>query len=121
VELSVVVGNPKPQSRTLAVAQAVAARISGGSEVSRVVDLCDYAQDLFTWPNDEVAALNDSVAASDAVVFASPTYKAAYTGLLKAFLDRYPSNGLDGTVAVADRRVGASRNGGRHGAASRPR
>jgi FMN reductase len=101
VELSVVVGNPKPQSRTLAVAQAVAARISGGSEVSRVIDLCDYAQDLFTWPNDEVAALNDSVAASDAVVFASPTYKAAYTGLLKAFLDRYPSNGLDGTVAVA--------------------
>jgi FMN reductase len=33
-------------------------------------------------------------------VFASPTYKAAYTGLLKAFLDRYGPNGLAGTVAV---------------------
>jgi FMN reductase len=34
------------------------------------------------------------------VVFASPTYKASYTGLLKVFLDRFPSNGLDGVVAV---------------------
>jgi FMN reductase len=33
-------------------------------------------------------------------VFASPTYKASYTGLLKAFLDRYGSNGLAGVVAV---------------------
>jgi FMN reductase len=36
----------------------------------------------------------------DLVVFASPTYKASYTGLLKVFLDRFPSNGLDGVVAV---------------------
>jgi FMN reductase len=33
-------------------------------------------------------------------VFASPTYKAAYTGMLKAFLDRYGANGLAGSVAV---------------------
>ena len=33
-------------------------------------------------------------------MFASPTYKAAYTGLLKAFLDRYPSEGLAGVTAV---------------------
>jgi FMN reductase len=34
------------------------------------------------------------------VVVASPTYKAAYTGLLKVFLDRFPSDGLAGVVAV---------------------
>ena len=47
-----------------------------------------------------MAALNASVAESDLVVFASPTYKATYTGLLKAFLDRYPANGLAGVTAI---------------------
>lgn len=28
------------------------------------------------------------------------TYKATYTGLLKAFLDRYPANGLSGVTAI---------------------
>jgi FMN reductase len=102
VELSIVVGNPKPQSRTLAVAEAVAERVAKatGAAVSRTVDLCDHAADLFQWPHEGLAALNDAVAASDYVVFASPTYKAAYTGLLKAFLDRYPNNGLAGVTAI---------------------
>ena len=34
------------------------------------------------------------------IVAASPTYKATYTGMLKAFFDRYGSNGLAGLVAV---------------------
>lgn len=37
---------------------------------------------------------------SDFALFASPTYKATYTGLLKAFLDRYPANGLQGIAAA---------------------
>jgi FMN reductase len=102
VELSVVVGNPKPQSRTLAVAEAVAQRVAvaTGATLARTVDLCAHADDLFKWPHDGLAALNEAVAASDFVVVASPTYKAAYTGLLKAFLDRYPNNGLAGVTAV---------------------
>ena len=40
------------------------------------------------------------MAGSDLVVVASPTYKATYTGLLKAFVDRYGNDGLAGTVAV---------------------
>jgi len=102
VELSIVVGNPKPRSRTLTVAEAVAERITDatGATMARTVDLCDHAADLFAWPHEGLAALNDAVAASDYVVFASPTYKAAYTGLLKAFLDRYPNNGLAGVTAI---------------------
>jgi len=34
------------------------------------------------------------------VVVASPTYKATYTGLLKAFLDRFPHQGLGGVTAI---------------------
>jgi FMN reductase len=103
VELSIVVGNPKPRSRTLAVAEAVAQRVAEatGATIARTVDLCDHADDLFKWPHEGLAELNDAVAASDFLVVASPTYKAAYTGLLKAFLDRYASNGLAGVTAVA--------------------
>ncbi len=48
----------------------------------------------------ELTRLTAEVAAAGIAIFASPTYKAAYTGMLKAFLDRYGSNGLAGTVAV---------------------
>jgi FMN reductase len=43
---------------------------------------------------------NEEIAASDIAIFASPTYKASDTGMLKAFLDRYGSNGLAGVVAA---------------------
>jgi FMN reductase len=101
VELSVLVGNPKPRSRTLAIAEAVAERVAAatGASVARTIDLCDHADDLFKWPDDGIAALNEAVAGSEYLVVASPTYKAAYTGVLKAFLDRYPNNGLAGVTA----------------------
>ena len=43
---------------------------------------------------------SETVAASDVVIAASPTYKATYTGLLKVFFDRYGNNALAGTVGV---------------------
>ena len=65
-----------------------------------VVDLAEHAPSLFDWSAAELSRLTAEVAAADVAVFASPTYKAAYTGMLKAFLDRYGNNGLAGTVAV---------------------
>jgi FMN reductase len=102
-KIAVVTGNPKPASRTHSVALAVAgllARELPEAETSPVVDLADYAPRLFDWADEELAGLNAAVAGADIAVFASPTYKAAYTGLLKAFLDRYGSNGLAGVTAV---------------------
>jgi FMN reductase len=99
MRIAVVVGNPKAKSRTLTVAEAVAAAIDPTAE-TEVVDLAEVASELFDWGSETVTALNASVASCDVVVVASPTYKATYTGLLKAFLDRYGNNGLAGTVAV---------------------
>jgi FMN reductase len=98
MRIAVITGNPKPASRTHGVALAVASAL--GSVPEPVVDLSEYAPRLFDWADSELSALTASVAAADVAVFASPTYKAAYTGLLKAFLDRYGSNGLAGVVAV---------------------
>jgi FMN reductase len=101
--IAVVTGNPKPASRTHSVALAVAgalARELPDAATGPVIDLAGYAPRLFDWADAELTALTAQVAAADVAVFASPTYKAAYTGLLKAFLDRYGSNGLAGVTAV---------------------
>jgi FMN reductase len=103
MRIAVVTGNPKPASRTHGVALAVElARptASAGAPAHLVVDLAEHAPSLFDWSAAELSRLTAEVAAADVAVFASPTYKAAYTGMLKAFLDRYGSNGLAGTVAV---------------------
>ncbi|HWS37132.1 MAG TPA: NAD(P)H-dependent oxidoreductase [Actinoplanes sp.] len=98
MRIAIVVGNPKPRSRTLEVARAVAAVLPG--DVVETVDLADHAERLFTWGDPVLDELTAAVAAADLLVVASPTYKATYTGMLKAFLDRYPTNGLAGVVAV---------------------
>ena len=112
MRMAVVTGNPKPASRTHGVALAVAAALSAalaypdaaaGPTAPRahpVVDLSEHAPGLFDPSDAELSRLTAEVAAADIAIFASPTYKASYTGMLKAFLDRYGSNGLAGTVAV---------------------
>ena len=101
LKVSIVIGNPKPRSRTRLIAEKLVERIlAPGSYELDVLDLADHAERLFSWPCEEMAALNASVAASNLIMVASPTYKATYTGLLKAFLDRYPANGLRGVVAI---------------------
>ncbi|QIG41605.1 NAD(P)H-dependent oxidoreductase [Nocardioides anomalus] len=95
---AVVVGNPKPGSRTLAAATHVARELSG-AEPDVVVDLATLGAGLLDWQDATVGALVEQVVAADLVVFASPTYKATYTGLLKLFLDRFAADSLTG-VAV---------------------
>ena len=103
MKIAVVTGNPKPASRTHGVALAVARTLSAarpGTTTHPVVDLAEHAPRLFDAADAELSHLTAAVAAADVAIFASPTYKASYTGMLKAFLDRYGSNGLAGTLAV---------------------
>jgi FMN reductase len=51
--------------------------------------------------NDEVLRVaREQVAQADAVVIATPVYKAAYSGILKAFLDLLPQDGLRGKLVL---------------------
>lgn len=101
-QVSVVVGNPKPRSRTFVIAEALADRVVEHLDAEKkvVIDLIDHADRIFQWPDDEMNELSQAVRTSDIVVVASPTYKASYTGLLKSFLDRYPNNALAGVRAI---------------------
>lgn len=97
--ITVVVGNPKPRSRTYEAAHLVAEKLTGQT-ADRSIDLVDSGAALLDWSDAEVADLITGVKASDLVVFASPTYKGTYTGLLKLFLDRIAGGALAGVTAV---------------------
>ncbi len=97
-----VIGNPNPGGRTTTIGEAVAdavADLIGGSRAD-TIELAEIGPHLFEWGNEDVKALTEEVASSTVNVFACPTYKATYTGLLKAFLDNYSNDGLAGTIAV---------------------
>jgi FMN reductase len=96
----VVLGNPKPGSRTRRAAEMVAERLTG-TVPAAVIELAELGPALLGWGDPAVDAAKRAVAGADLVVFASPTYKATYTGLLKLFLDQFAAGELHGTTAVA--------------------
>ena len=98
MSFAVVVGNPKPASRTLDAATKVAERLAG-RPADVVIDLVDLGPGLLGWGDEAVGKAVADVQGSSAVVVASPTYKASYTGLLKLFLDQFPAGSLAGVVA----------------------
>jgi FMN reductase len=95
--VAVVVGNPKPRSRTYQAAQLVAERLAG-RPADLSIDLTDLGPALLDWADPAVAELVAAVQAADLVVVASPTYKGSYTGLLKLFLDRFGAASMTGTA-----------------------
>jgi FMN reductase len=104
VSLVVIVGNPRPASRTYTAATEAAravAKAAGAGQDLDVIDLSELAPRLL---HPEPSALVEDavglVTAADVILVASPTYKGTYTGLLKVFLDRLPSAALAGKVAL---------------------
>ncbi|MFD5179451.1 NADPH-dependent FMN reductase [Nocardia sp. NPDC058379] len=90
----VVVGNPKPMSRTRAAAELIAHRLTG-TEPTAVIDVIDLGPGLLRWGDEAVARAKAIVCAANSLIVASPTYKGAYTGLLKMFLDQFGRGELD--------------------------
>jgi FMN reductase len=97
--ISVVVGNPKPRSRTYHAAVSVAEKLTGRPP-DVIVDLVDLGSALLEPQSAEVATTVATVQSSSLVVVASPTYKASFTGLLKLFLDRIGTGALADVTAV---------------------
>ena len=104
--ITLVVGNPRIASRTRLAADALAEAIralagaAGRTPMVQAIELAPLAGELFAFPSAVVDAAVKQAQASDVLVVASPTYKASYTGLLKAYFDRFGTNALAGVVAV---------------------
>jgi FMN reductase len=96
------VGNPRPESRTHGLARALTrelARVIAGA-VTAEVDLAPLGPRVLDQADEAAATAVEVVLRADILVVASPTYKATYSGLLKAFLDRFGNRALAGTAAV---------------------
>lgn len=108
MDMVVLVGNPRPGSRTHGVA-ARAAQAVAPEATPETVDLTTLADRLLLperSPAIEEAV--ERVSSADLLLVASPTYKGTYTGLLKAFLDLVPS--LAGVTALPLMVMGSPRH-----------
>jgi FMN reductase len=92
-------GSPSTASRTLLLARHVNQRLqTDGFEVGLIDVRALPAEDLLAGHAD-APGIREAVALLDraqGVVVATPVYKAAYSGLLKTFLDLLPQFGLQG-------------------------
>ena len=107
---TIVVGNPKPRSRTSATAATVAAFVADQLKASpeiTTIELPDLGTGLLGWGDEAVGQAVAAAKEADLLVVASPTYKATFTGLLKLFLDQIGADELAG-VATVPVMVGAS-------------
>jgi FMN reductase len=101
-DLVLLIGNPRPGSRTRAVAEHIASILQ--DTPADVIELADVTGISYT--NEPAAALRPDENALDRVrdarvlIVATPSYKGTYTGLLKLFLDRLTHGALDGVVAL---------------------
>lgn len=90
-----IVGNPKRMSRTRLVAELMAEKLTGAPPEA-VIEVAEIGPALLGWGDPAVAEAKKTVLEADALIVASPTYKATYTGLLKLFLDQFGQGELGG-------------------------
>jgi FMN reductase len=101
--VAVVSASPVPASRTLALARHVGARLATDGADVRYVDVRDLPADDLLGARPSSAKTKSACALVEGaagIVLVTPVYNAAYSGVLKAFLDILPQFGLRGKVAL---------------------
>jgi len=103
MSILLVAGSPSERSRSAALLDAVSQRLAGhGPLVERlhIRDLSPQALLLGDSAHRSIAAALDQLERARAVVIATPVYKAAYSGVLKVFLDLLPQTALKDKVVL---------------------
>lgn len=102
-----IAGSPSEQSRSAALLDGVKQRLEqqAGSRqlyIDRVQirDLSPQALLLADWNHASIKRAIAQVESASALVVATPVYKAAYSGVLKVFLDLLPQTALKGKVVL---------------------
>jgi FMN reductase len=96
-------GSPSTGSRTVALVELLAGWLRVGEHEVRVVPVRALPAEALLGADTEDPAVADvvaAVAAADGVIVASPVYKAAYSGVLKTFLDLLPQSALAGKAVL---------------------
>jgi FMN reductase len=98
-----IAGSPSEKSRSAALLDGVQRRLQArGAHVERlqIRDLSPQALILADFGHPTISHALGRVANADVVIVATPVYKAAYSGVLKVFLDLLPQNGLRGKTVL---------------------
>ncbi|MBN8943160.1 MAG: NADPH-dependent FMN reductase [Rhizobiales bacterium] len=96
-------GSPSADSSTALLAEHVLARLPaavGNRLHVRIRELDPLAVLSGNAAEPRIAAAVAAIDRADGVIFATPVFKAAYSGLLKAFLDLLPQFGLAGKAIL---------------------
>lgn len=98
-----IAGSPSERSRTAAVLEAAGTRLEHrGVQVDRlkVRNLSPQALLLADFGHPSILEAQQRVANASVLVIATPVYKAAYSGILKVFLDVLPQTALKGKAVL---------------------
>jgi FMN reductase len=98
-----IAGSPSERSRSAALLDAVAQRLAlRGVQVERlhIRDLSAQALILADFGHPTISHALGRVARAAVVVIATPIFKAAYSGVLKVFLDLLPQTGMEGKTVL---------------------
>lgn len=98
-----IAGSPSSPSRSGAILEFARKNLEAAGISTTAILVRDLdAQELIwgRYDGDSVKAAAEVVAGADGVIVATPVYKAAYSGVLKTFLDLLPQNALSGKVVL---------------------
>jgi FMN reductase len=96
-------GSPSTPSRSGRLLHYAGQRLALLGHASRRLQVRDLPAEALLkadFKNEGIIAAAAEVAQAQALVIATPVYKAAYSGVLKAFLDLLPQDGLKGKLVL---------------------
>ncbi|HEY0480803.1 MAG TPA: NADPH-dependent FMN reductase [Kofleriaceae bacterium] len=103
ISVVTITGSPSQASRSAALAQHVAHRLRARGFELASINVRDLPADALVTGRTDDPAIAEAIRVverADAVVAATPIYKASYTGVLKMFLDILPQFALAGKVVL---------------------
>ena len=96
-------GSPSARSRSTALLQLALTRLESDEAHQQAVHVRELPPAALLFADTQAPAIRAAIAAievADLVIVATPIYKAAYSGLLKTFLDLLPQDALRGKTVL---------------------
>jgi FMN reductase len=100
-DLVTIAGSPSTSSRSSAVLAYVRSLVEAQGFSSHAIQVRDLPAEALLWgyaDDGVIKSAIEEIEAAQVVVIATPVYKAAYTGILKTFLDLLPQRALESKV-----------------------
>ncbi|MGG1600794.1 MULTISPECIES: NADPH-dependent FMN reductase [Paenibacillus] len=104
LKIAIIVGSPNKVSRLNGLTRFVEEKLQASGNVQlnwvQVTELPPDDLIYARFDSQDVRLANEKVQEADAVIVASPVYKASYTGVLKTYLDLLPQGALEGKIVL---------------------